>query len=141
VSNLAAPTVYSAPPYSEDLKIRQTLEPLGIVDCVPGSLEQDYEHKILVVNPEVLIPNARNAQNSLYVAYAGFGCTYGARGQAVMAKNLFTGETAQWERSDFLGIVKPESLHKWLYDMPVKHELDYAAAYDAEEDHGEELER
>ena len=118
----------------ENLKIRQNLEPLGIVDCVPDSDKQDYENKILVLNPEVLITNARHAQNSLWIAYNGFGCTYGARGQAVFAKNLFDGREARWERADFHGIVKPESLQKWLDDMPVKCEAAHTYAQEAEQD-------
>ena len=116
----------------ENLKIRQELTPLGLDDCVKDSKTQDYENKILVLDPNVLITNARNAQNSLWVAYNGFGCTYGARGQAVYAKNLFDGRESQWERSDFLGVVKPESLQKWLDDMPVKSEVAHAYAQEAE---------
>jgi len=124
----------------ENLKIRQSLEPLGIGDCVPGSNRDDYDNKILVLDPETLIKNARNAQNSLWVAYNGFGCTYGARGQAVYAKNLFDGRDSRWERSDFLGIVKPESLQKWLDDMPVKSEAAHTYAQEAEQEQSDDLE-
>ncbi|MCL2387835.1 MAG: hypothetical protein FWC89_09855, partial [Defluviitaleaceae bacterium] len=70
----------------------------------------------------VLIENARHAQNSLWIAWGGFGCNYNARGQAVYAKNLFDGRESQWERTDFLGIVKSESLQKWFENMSVKSE-------------------
>jgi hypothetical protein len=124
----------------ENLKIRQTLEPLGAGDCIPGSDKENYENKILVMNPEVLITNARHAQNSLWVAWGGFGCTYGARGRAVYAKNLFDGRESGWERADFLGVVKPESLQKWLDDMPVKSEAAQTCAREAEQDRADELE-
>ena len=124
----------------ENLKIRQSLEPLGITDCVPGSDKEDYGNKILVLNPEALISNCRNAQNSLWVAYNGFGCTYGARGQAVFAKNLFDGRESQWERADFLGAVKPESLQKWLDDMPVKNETAHTYAREAEQEQTYDIE-
>jgi len=121
----------------ENLKIRQKHEPLGIIDCLPESNKQDYENKILVLNTEVLHTNARHAQNSLWIAYSGFGCTYGARGQAVFAKNLFDGRSSQWERLDFHGVVKPESLHKWLDDMPVKNNEVQAYARETEQSHDE----
>ena len=125
----------------ENLKIRQTLEPLGIGDCVPGSSKENYENKILVLDPETLITNCRNAQNSLWVAYGGFGCSYTARGTAVFAKNLFDGRESRWERPDFLGVVKPESLQKWLDDMPVRSEAahSYAQAAEHERDGGIEV--
>ena len=125
----------------ENLKIRQSLEPLNITDCIPDSDKQNYDNKILVLNPETIITNARNAQNSLWIAYNGFGCTYGARGQAVYAKNLFDGRESQWERADFLGIVKPESLQKWLDDMPVLNETAQSYAQEAEQDHNNDYER
>jgi Txe/YoeB family toxin of Txe-Axe toxin-antitoxin module len=105
----------------ENLKIRQTLEPLGENDCVPDSRKMNYENRILVMNPEVLIANARHAQNSLWIAYNGFGCSPTARGVAVYAKNLFDGRESQWERADFFGIVKPESLQRWMDDMPISN--------------------
>ena len=124
----------------ENLKIRQGLEPLSVTDCVPDSNRDDYQNKILVLDPQAVISNARNAQNSLWIAYNGFGCTYGARGQAVYAKNLFDGREAQWERADFLGIVKPESLQKWLDDMPVKSEAAQTYAQEAEQEQDDEVE-
>ena len=124
----------------ENLKIRQNLEPLGITDCVPDSDKQNYENKILVLNPETIIANARNAQNSLWIAYNGFGCTYGAMGQAVYAKNLFDGRERRWERADFFGIVKPESLQKWLDDMPVQNETAHNYAYEQEQCQSDDFE-
>jgi hypothetical protein len=124
----------------ENLKIRQTLEPLGAADCVPGSHKENYENKILVMNPEALTTNARHAQNSLWIAYNGFGCSYTARGRAVYAKNLFDGRESRWEREDFLGIVKPESLQRWLDDMPIKSEVAHTYAQEAEQDQNDELE-
>ena len=115
----------------ENLKIRQSLEPFWLQDCIPGSDKENYENRILVLDPHTLITGARNAQNSLWVAYSGFGCTYGARGQAVFAKNLFDGRESQWERADFLGIVKPESLQKWLNDMPVRSDVAHTCVQEA----------
>ena len=139
-AKLHIPTIYVLDHHFEEgLKIRQSSKALGMDDCITGSDRDDYENKILVLNPEALISNCRTAENSLWVAYNGFGCTYGARGQAVYAKNLFDGREARWERTDFLGIVKPESLKKWLENTPVKNEL--AETLILEQEKSEDLER
>lgn len=119
----------------QDLKVRQEHTPLSLDDCIPDSNRQDYEGKILVLDSQCLITNCRNSENSLWVAYNGFGCTYGARGQAVYAKNLFDGHEARWERADFLGIVKPESLEKWLAQNPIRNEMAYEVAQQAKQEH------
>lgn len=126
---------------NEDMRIRQMLEPLDISDCISDSSTENYINKILVLDPETVYVHARNAQNSLWIAYNGYGCTYGARGQAVYAKNLFDGRESRWERSDFLGVVKPESLQKWLDDMPVKSEAAHSYAQDAGLKQEDELDR
>lgn len=139
-AKLHIPTIYVLDHHFEEgLKIRQSSKALGMDDCITGSDRDDYENKILVLNPEALINNCRTAENSLWVAYNGFGCTYGARGQAVYAKNLFDGREARWERADFLGIVKPESLKKWLENTPIKNEL--AEMLILEQEKSEDLER
>ena len=58
----------------------------------------------------------------MWYARDGFGCTYGARGRAVYAENLLDGRYIHWERQDFYGIVKPESLAAWITDKPIRRE-------------------
>ena len=139
-TKLNIPTVYVLDRHVEEgLKIRQNSLALGVDDCLSGSNQQNYENKILVLNPEALISSCRKAENSLWIAYNGFGCTYGARGQAVYAKSLFDGHESRWERADFLGIVKPESLQKWLENTPIKNELAESLVMDR--NHCEDMER
>lgn len=106
-----------------NIKIRQEDAPFSQEDCIPDSNRMGYENRILVLDSNVLIKNKQTADYSLWKAYNGFGCTYGARGQAVYATNLLTGENLRWERSDFLGIVEPRRLLEWMWDKPVRNEL------------------
>ncbi|WP_052693532.1 DUF4406 domain-containing protein [Desulfosporosinus sp. I2] len=123
-TKLNIPIVYVLDHHMEEgLKIRQENKALDTEDCILRSNEMDYEDKILVLNPEALMTSRRTAENSLWIAYNGFGCTFGARGQAVYAKSLFSGQECRWERADFLGIVRPESLKQWLENTPVKNEV------------------
>jgi hypothetical protein len=138
--NLHIPTVYVLDRYIEEsLKIRQEHEPLGKDNCIPQSHKMGYGNRVLVLNPESLALKYRNAENSLWIAYNGFGCTYGARGQAVFAKSLFSGEQYHWERSDFLGIVRQESLKQWLENTPIRNEQAQAVLYEPEQDRALEL--
>lgn len=105
----------------ENTKIRCRDRPLGAADCITGSQQADYEWQILVLDPAAYGSSATDvtADDSLWYARDGFGCTYGARGRAVYAENLLDGRYIHWERQDFYGIVKPESLAAWLSDKPV----------------------
>ncbi len=104
----------------EKIKIRQQDDILKESDCIIGSDQDDYMRKILVLKPDAY---DMTADDSLWYARDGFGCTYGARGQAVYAENLLNGRYVHWERRDFYGIVKPESLKKWLLDKPIRNEI------------------
>lgn len=102
--------------------IRQLDRPLDINDCIPDSSQYNYENQFLVLKPEMCSKGKNmTADDSIWYARDGFGCTYGARGQAVYAESLLTGEYIHWERYDFYGIVKPESLKVWLLDKPVRN--------------------
>ena len=107
----------------EKVKIRQQDRLLGLDDCIAGSDQSSYEGQILVLKPEAY-GNSMDltADDSLWYARDGFGCTYGARGQAVYAENLLDRRYIHWERKDFYGIVKPESLAAWIADKPIRSE-------------------
>ncbi len=104
-------------------KIRQDNEPFVYGDCIPGSEKTNYENQILVIKPEAFADkNSVTADDSLWIAHGGFGCTYGARGQSVFAESLLSGEKARWERFDFYGVVSPVNLLLWTFDKPVHNE-------------------
>lgn len=131
----------------EKVKIRQQDRLLGVDDCIAGSDQSGYEGQILVLKPEAYGSSMDlTADDSLWYARDGFGCIYGARGQAVYAENLLDRRYIHWERKDFYGIVKPESLAAWIADKPIRSKVAEAVletacqdfACDLEE--GEELE-
>lgn len=104
----------------EKIKIRQKDDILKKSDSIIDSDQDDYKGQILVLKQ---MAYDMTADDSLWYARDGFGCTYGARGQAVYAENLMDGRSVHWERMDFYGIVKPESLKKWLLDKPIRNEI------------------
>ena len=105
--------------------VRQSDRPLDINDCIPDSSQYNYENQFLVLKPGVSSKGKdMTADDSIWYARNGFGCIYGARGQAVYAESLLTGKYIHWERHDFCGVVKPESLKEWLLDMPIMFRTD-----------------
>jgi len=118
--------------------------PLTADDCITGSHREHYKDRLVVIKPETLTPSARTADRQLLLALSGNGCSPDARGTAVFCKNLFTGETARWERFDVAGIIDPAKMPSWAAEKlaalqkPVEKEsvlarLD-AAKKDAERD-------
>jgi len=81
--------------------------------CFKGSADKDYTNKILVLNPTVLAPWAKDPVNQLWYAKNGFGLAPNARGRAVYATCLYDGEEARWDRMDFMGIADPDRLPAW----------------------------
>ena len=125
----------------DKVKIRQQDRLLGLDDCVEGSNQSGYEGQILVLKPEAYGSSMDlTADDSLWYARDGFGCIYGARGQAVYAENLLDGRYIHRERKDFYGIVKPESLAAWLSDKPIRSEVAEAVLEAAVQDLAPELE-
>lgn len=107
----------------EKVKIRQQDRHLGLDDCITGSEQANYEGQILVLDPAAHGRETdMTADDSLWYARDGFDCTYGARRRAVYEENLLDGRYIHWERQDFYGIVKPESLAVWLADKPIRSE-------------------
>lgn len=118
---LNIPTMYILDEFIEkNYKIQQNDRLLDLTDCVPDSSKEDYTDKILVLNPDTLIESARRPEKQLHLAYNGFGCSPSARGRAVYTKNLYTGQRNRWNREDFLGIAKEETIKEWMQTFPVK---------------------
>lgn len=87
--------------------------PLTEDDCIPGSRSWDYTNQLIVIKPEQLTPAARTADHQLLLATGGNGCRPEALGTAVFCTNLFTGESAHWERYHVAGIIRPDRVPEW----------------------------
>ncbi len=95
---------------------RKACEALGLFDhshCVPGSREQDYTGRVLVLSPDTLKESCWKPENQLWYAESGFGCSPTASGRAVYATCLGDGEKARWDRADFIGVLDEQYLPQW----------------------------
>lgn len=96
---------------------RKAYEELGLFGgeyCEPGSrAELDYEGKVLVLSPDILKESCWTPRDQLWYAHDGFGCKPHATGRSIRCTCLWDGETARWNRTDFVGVLKEKFLPVW----------------------------
>lgn len=81
--------------------------------CIAGSRDMDYKEQYIIIKPDDLLPEYRDADNQLYLAVGGFGCSPDARGRAVYCKDLRDGKEERWDRKNALGIADQSKLPEW----------------------------
>ena len=99
-----------------DLFINQTREAwqkLGLFDASHCSEDNDYAGKLLLLKPSVLKDEFKASDYQLFYAESGFGCSPTASGRKVFGKFLKDGENTNFNRSDFLGVIKDECIPEW----------------------------
>ena len=109
-------------------KAVQALNLFGAEHCVGDRAEQDYTGKVLVLSPEALREQYWGQKNQLWYARSGFGCEPHSSGRAVFATCLSDGETARWNREDFIGVLDDKFLPDWarekLKEMMTQEQTD-----------------
>lgn len=95
-------------------EIFQRLGLFGTKQCEPDSFDSlDYEGKVLVLSPDILWDGYWSRGNQLWLALDGFGCSPAARGRSVRCVCLWNDEITNWDRSEFIGVLKEEYLPNW----------------------------
>ena len=94
-------------------KAVQALDLFGAEHCVGDRAEQDFTGKVLVLSPEALQEQYWGQDYQLLYARSGFGCAPHSSGRAVFATCLSDGETARWNREDFIGVLDDKFLPDW----------------------------
>lgn len=79
-------------------------------DCLQTGYEMSISGKVIVLKPSVLSEEFREAKHQLYFCTGGFGSNPNPSGRSVFAVSLADGEKVRWNRSDILGVAKPEIL-------------------------------
>ena len=91
----------------------QALNLFGAEHCVGDRAEQDFTGKVLVLSPDTLKESCWSQADQLWYARSGFGCEPHSSGRAVFATCLSDGETARWNREDFIGVLDEKYLPDW----------------------------
>ena len=94
-------------------KAVQALNLFGAEHCVGDRAKQDFTGKVLVLSPDVLREQYWGQKYQLLYAQSGFGCKPHSSGRAVFATSLADGETARWNREDFIGVLDDKFLPDW----------------------------
>ena len=94
-------------------QVREAWQRLGLFDGTACSEEPEYARQVLVLRPEVLKDEYKHPEYQLFLAQSGFGCAAAASGRAVFGRFLIDGESARFNRGDFLGVIRDECLPEW----------------------------
>lgn len=79
-------------------------------DCLQSGYDFPINGKVIVLKPSVLPEEFRDTKHQLYLCTGGFGSNSNPSGRSVFTVSLADGEQVRWNRSDILGIAKPEIL-------------------------------
>lgn len=79
-------------------------------DCLKDGYDMPITGKVIVLNPSVLPEEHQSADRQLYFCTGGNGSNSNPIGRSVFCVSLADGEQVRWNRSDILGIARPEVL-------------------------------
>ena len=94
--------------------VRKAWRDLGLFDknhCTGTG--EDYDGKVLVLDPTVLKDQYKSPDFQLFLADGGYGCSPTANGRAVYGRFLKDGKENVYYHQDFLGVLKDEHLPDW----------------------------
>lgn len=97
----------------ETQRKRGIFDTLTIDDCIPGSRNGDYEGELVVIRADVLQRDKQTADYQLCRATGGFGCKPSAGGRAVFCQTVYDNREMRYDRTDVLGVIKPERVPDW----------------------------
>ena len=100
---------------TEREKTSEPQEVLGKECCLPSyGPDSDLGNRVVVMRPEVLRPEYRNAAHQLVYVTGGFGAFPNSRGSAVYGDYVFSGANTQYRRQHVLGILDPDKAPAWV---------------------------
>lgn len=79
-------------------------------DCLQTGYDMPISGRVILLRPSSLHGENRNAKHQLYYCTGGNGSNSNPIGRSVFTICLANGEQVRWNRSDVLGIAKPEIL-------------------------------
>jgi hypothetical protein len=87
---------------------------LTSANCIPNSMNESLEDKLIIIKPEALTPEYRSAEYQLKICTGGFGASPNSRGNAVFCKDFYSGKQSRFERWDVAGVADIQTLPAWV---------------------------
>lgn len=84
----------------------------------------DLAKQRLVLSHTRLNRRYQSPRFQIFQATGGFGCQEGSLGSAVYGIHIADGESARWNRNDFIGIASDELVTKALEDLSPVEDID-----------------
>jgi len=97
-------------------RVRNEWQNLGLFDRSHCTNDDNYEGKLLVMNPSTLKDQYKTPDFQLFYATNGFGCDPSKTGTAVYGFFLKDDEHTRFHRSNFLGVIKDECIPEWAQE-------------------------
>ena len=97
-------------------QVRRDYTALNLFDhthCLPNDHEQNYEGKVVVINPQMLDDEYKSPDWQLFYAAHGNGCRPHAIGRSVSGHFLKDGENNTYWRQDIIGVLDEKHLPDW----------------------------
>ena len=79
-------------------------------DCIETGCAMSIADKVIALKPSSLPQEYRNGEHQLYFCKGGNGSNPNPIGRSIITVSLADGELVRWNRSDVLGILRPELL-------------------------------
>ncbi|GHU45709.1 hypothetical protein FACS1894120_1050 [Clostridia bacterium] len=83
------------------------------VHCLPGSKDEDFKGKLVIADPNALLPEYRSSTSQIIECSHGNGCSPTAIGRSVFGTELYSGKLVTYDRSNILGICDESKLPQW----------------------------
>lgn len=91
-------------------------KPFTNEDCCETGYAMSIEGKVIVISLSALPKQYQNRGNQLYYCDGGNGSGPNPIGRSVFVTSLYDGVKMRWNRSDVVGVLKPELLPDWAKD-------------------------
>ncbi len=112
---------------------------LGIAtmkQCLPGSYNDDYRNKLLILKVESLDEEFKKGEYQYFMAESGNGCSSSALGTKVFGYFLADGERCYFNRCEFYGIADPKQYPEWVRNKLDDQDGGQGAALSLDDDGG-----
>ncbi len=91
-------------------------KPFTHEDCSETGYAMSIEGKVIVISLSALPEQYQTGEDQIYYCDGGNGSRPNPIGRSIFGTSLYDGVKTRWNRSDVVGVLKPELLPDWAKD-------------------------